>query len=341
MWHSAAGPASLRDRVVVALGTVAALALGGCKSSTAPAPPTGPVALWVVTFGGTILGYTATQLASSTSAAPKVVVSTAGTGEVAFDASGNLWTTDEGANAVVEYTASQLVASGSPTPNVTLTANAAGSLNFPVALAFDAGGNLWVGNYGPLPRDSGTLVKFTPRQLAASGSPTPAVTLSDNAGSISLPRGLAFDHSGNLWMCNTLVVVAFSASQLASSGSPVPAVTLSADANISLDGPVALAFDGGGNLWVANINANVVEFASSQLGSTGSPTPAVTLTSAPAAEPTGLAFDGHGNLRVTSSFFSTVVEFAASQLRASGAPAPNVTLSGASISPLSGLAFTP
>ena len=175
MWYSAAGPASLRDRVVVALGTVAALALGGCKSSTAPncSASTARPALWVANLVdpmNTIVGYTANQLTSSTSAAPAVVLTTGpGTGfpRLAFDARGNLWVAEPVA-AVVEYTACQLTAGGSPKPNVTLTANAASSLNNPVALAFDARGNLWVADdLGGTPGGN-TLVEFTPSQLAAS-----------------------------------------------------------------------------------------------------------------------------------------------------------------------------
>jgi sugar lactone lactonase YvrE len=291
----------------------------------------------------TIVGYTANQLASSTSAAPAVVLTTggnAGTGfpGLAFDASGNLWVAYNA--AVVEYTACQLTASGNPKPNVTLTANAAASsLNNPVALAFDARGNLWVADDQGGTPGGNTLVEFTPSQLAASGSPTPAVTLS----AINNPVGLAFDHSGNLWT-SIGSLVEFSASQLTASGSPIPAVTLSDNGSGSLSGVSGLAFDGGGNLWVANgVNGpSIVEFASGQLGSTGSPTPAVRLTGANLA-PLGLAFDGHGNLWVANIllFNDNVVEFAASQLMASGAPTPTVTLSGASITGAVGLAFAP
>jgi hypothetical protein len=326
------GPLAARDRVVVIVGTVAALALGGCSSSTAPAPPTASVALWVANTGNTILGYTAAQLASSTSAVPAVVLTTCGQCDgaaFAFDTRGNFWVVEDGTAMVVEYTASQLAVSGSPTPTVTLTANGT-PLFF---LTFDAGGDLWVGN-------ASTLVEFTASQLAASGSPTPAVTLSFNAGSFDLPPGLAFDHSGNLWATSGNAVVEFSASQLASSGSPVPTVTLSDNGRGSLNRPGALAFDGGGNLWVVGSNGfAVVEFARSQLGSTGSPTPAVTLTSTSFLQ--GLAFDGHGNLWVSRDGPDAVLEFAASQLMASGAPTPTVTISGASLIAPEGLAFTP
>jgi sugar lactone lactonase YvrE len=332
----------VQDRVVLAMGAVA-LVLGGCSSSTAPGP--GTVALWVANVErGGILGYTAAQLASSASAAPAVVLTTpSGVADgVAFDNSGNLWVAEPIVSTVVEYSAFQLATSGSPTPRVTLTANAASSLSLPGALAFDARGNLWIANGGSMFNGPGanTLVEFTASQLATSGSPTPAVTLNADAGSINGPAGLAFDHSGNLWLTNfsSGTVVVFAAGQLASSGSPLPAVTLSDNGANSLNEPESLAFDRGGNLWVANANTNtVVEFARSQLGTTGSPTPAVTLTNS--GPHLALAFDGHANLWVSNG--DTVLEFAPSQLMASGAPTPTVTLSGPALVAAVALAFAP
>jgi sugar lactone lactonase YvrE len=300
-----------------------------------------------------IEGYTGTQLASSTSEAPAVVLTTdpyvSFTG-VAFDGQGNLWAALSGGGigaAVVEYTRNQLAKSGKPTPKVTLTSNGAGSLGEPVGLTFDAGGNLWVvnGSSGPADHTTGanTLVEFTGSQLASSGSPAPAVTLGAKAGSLDQPEGLAFDPSGKLWVINDLSppgsVVAFSASQLAASGNPVPAITLTDNGKGSVSGPAALAFDGGGNLWMSNFNS-VVEFTGSQLTSTGSPTPTVTLGASVANCAHGLAFDAHGNLWISNGCSTgAVVEFAASHIMVSGTPAPSVTITPQG-SPVA-LAFTP
>jgi hypothetical protein len=316
--------------MVVGAGAVATLALAGCSSSTT-APPASPVsvALWVGNLGHTIDGYTAAQIASNTGAPPAVIITTPGqliTG-MAFDASGNLWAVESFDAAVVEYIPDQLGVSGSPTPKVTLTADAAGSLNLPSALAFDAAGNLWVVN-----TNASTVVEFAATQLASSGSPTPAVTLGANAGSILAPQDLAFDHSGNLWVSNSVTVVAFSASQRAASGNPVPAITISRDAGLTLVEPYALAFDGGGDLWVANYSHNtVIEYTPSQLASSGSPTPAVVLTSNSmviTSNLQGLTFDGHGNLWASDNGTESVLQFPPSQLMATGTPTPAVTISG-------------
>ena len=61
------------------------------------------------------------------------------------------------------------------------------------------------------------------------------------------------------------------------SGSPTPAVTILA-ASGSLNLPTCLAFDNGGNLWVVNRGAStIVQFSASQLASSGSPMPVVTI----------------------------------------------------------------
>jgi sugar lactone lactonase YvrE len=249
--------------------------------------------LWVANANSsTVVAFTASQLGASGSPTPAVTLS-ANAGSLnspawlAFDASGNLWVANFNNSTVVAFTASQLASTGSPTPAVTLSATA-GSLNFPVGLAFDATGKLWVSN-----AIGNTVVAFTASQFAASGSPTPAVTLSASSGSLNYPSGLAFDASGNLWVSNAFgnTLVAFSPSQLAASSSPTPAVTLSATAG-SLLNPSGLAFDASGDLWVANVgNTTVVAFAASQLVTSGAPTPNVTVSGSSLSNPAGLAFD--------------------------------------------------
>src|SRR5581483_1556899 len=48
------------------------------------------------------------------------------------------------------------------------------------------GGDLWVSNYG-----NNTLIKLSPSQLAASGTPTPAATIAGAATGLHSPCGLA------------------------------------------------------------------------------------------------------------------------------------------------------
>jgi sugar lactone lactonase YvrE len=160
---------------------------------------------------------------------------------IAFDSQGNLWVANGTGNTLVEYSGAQLNTGtgGTLTPAITLTANS-NSIRGPMMIAFDASGDLWVANGGQANYSS--VVEFSAAQLAASGSPTPNVTLSPNAGSLNQPAGLAFDNSGDLWVSNmgANTVVEFTPSQIASSGSPTPSATVS---GASLNRPVGLAFN--------------------------------------------------------------------------------------------------
>ncbi len=269
---------------------VTALATGG-----APFGATFDAAgnLWVANpamVNSTVIEFNASQLGASGTPTPAVTLSGAalnGAEGLAFDFRGNLWVANTGNSTVIKFSANQLGASGSPTPALTLSATG-GSLNNPVGLAFDGNGNLWVANY-----TSSTVVAFAANQLGASGSPTPAVTLSATGGSLNNPVGLAFDRNGNLWVANNTssTVVEFVMHQL---GNPTPQVTLSANAG-SLNRPTGLVFDANGTLWVANGGGNtVVQFALSQLVGSGAPTPHVTLSGSSLVHAFGLVFDPSG-----------------------------------------------
>jgi sugar lactone lactonase YvrE len=195
--------------------------------------------LWVTNKdANTILEFTGLPFGGSM---PAVTLSATngslnGPAGIAFDRNGNLWVANSTGNTVVEFTASQFATSGSPAPAVTLSATSH-SLDGPSGLVFDAGGNLWVTN-----RNANTVVEFGGTQLAASGSPTPIVTLSATGGSLAGPTGMAFDASGNLWVANDIgrSVVEFGATQLRTSGAPTPVVTLG---GLEPSGPIGLAFD--------------------------------------------------------------------------------------------------
>lgn len=344
------GTAVSPETAVVTLNTTATV-----NVSYAARPGTG--SLWVGSAAGGIgssafLAYSATQLQSNTSAEPSITLvphDNAVPAAAALDAGGTLWAAMNYDNSVantgtvVGFGQNQLqLAARLPypvTPLVTLTVTG-GAREFLRGMAVDGDGSVWVTKY-----TASTIDLFWPSQLAATGSPAPAITLSATSGSLSGPAALAFDGNVNLWVANATsnTVVQFTSMQTQASGSPTPAVTVSANSG-SLDRPAALAFDAAGNLWVANANSStVVEFTGSQLATSGTPTPAVKLSAnnGSLSGPSSLAFDASGDLWVANQVGNTIVEFAADQLGASGAPTPIVTVSGSALSSPRGLVFNP
>jgi sugar lactone lactonase YvrE len=121
-----------------------------------------------------IVKYTAAQLAGSGAPRPALDLSS---GDwlvnpvgMAFDAAGNLWVANTGNNSLAAFTPAQLAGRGTLTPQVVLSATR-GSLDLPVALAFDARGSLWVVG------GAGALTKFAPSSLRATGAPAPSARL--------------------------------------------------------------------------------------------------------------------------------------------------------------------
>ena len=185
--------------------------------------------LWIPnTDAGTVNEYTAASLAagspkSSTSISTGVNNAPAG---LAFDANGNLWVSETVSLAplqpfpnslVVEYLASSL-SSGTPKTGTTITGSPLGG-SLPQPVAFDANGNLWVGNFpGP-----GTVQEYLASSLP-TGTAKPGTTLS----SMPLEGALAFDTNGNLWTTQVQnnAVVAYTAASLTNS-SPTTKTTIS------------------------------------------------------------------------------------------------------------------
>jgi len=118
------------------------------------------------------------------------------------------------------------LAKAKPAPTVTVSSSGGAQL------VFDTSGDLWLVTGGG-PDCFGTpctneVVELTKAQLATSGSPKPAVTISSTkagaAGSLYGPYSLAFDTLGDLWVENfdNNTTVEFSKDQLSASGSPTP-----------------------------------------------------------------------------------------------------------------------
>ena len=171
--------------------------------------------------------------------------------------------------------------------------------------------------------------------MASSGGPTPQTTISDFPSTPIF--GVAFDASGDLWVSTVKSVVEFSKAELATAN-PAPTVT------ISSSGGAQLVFDASGDLWMVTgggpdcfgtpCTNEVVELTKAQLAASGSPTPAVTISSTKAGAagslygPYSLAFDSSGDLWVENFNNNTTVEFGRDQLSKSGSPTPLRTIVG-------------
>lgn len=155
--------------------------------------------MWVSDWTGHIYRYDVAQLYGSGTMTPALTIDATAYGSVsglAFDSAGNLWAAAYNASQVLAYTPAQITTGGTLTPSVVIDADGTPSLAGPVALAFDASGDLWVANL-----KSDTVVRYDASQLTASGTPTPSATI--GSGSFAVgggPWSLAFDASGALWV---------------------------------------------------------------------------------------------------------------------------------------------
>lgn len=146
----------------------------------------------------------------------------------------------------------------------------------PTLLAFNASGNLWLGEGSSF--ETGIPASYT--------SP-PATKLAGNGTAVAM----AFDGSGNLWTANqentvskyTIFFSSFSSSAFFSGG--------------GLNGPGGIAIDHAGNVWVTNTTGNSL----SEFDKNGNAlSPVGGFTGGGMNGPVGVAVDGDGNVWVSS-----------------------------------------
>lgn len=313
--------------------------------------------LWVADEGNNrVLEYTASSLTSNGPAASLVLGSTNLVGgrcssyitdtsagdclgdirEIAFNAAGDLFVADHGTEGIDVFNAPF---SNDMNGNLALggqgCTSTQSSICQPDGMAFDSSGNLWVAD-GSLSRVLEFTPPFSPGELASVVIGQPDFTTrtftnacSPSATSLSLlcePKGVAFDHSGNLWVSDNggdrvlefkaPFTSGMSASLVIGTGSCTAATSS------SFCGPRGIAFDSSGNLWVADTYYNrVLEFvppftsgASTVLGQsdfTSDLSPSASQSSF--SHPEDLAFDTSGNLWVSDNGNNRILEFLISQ----------------------------
>ncbi len=131
--------------------------------------------------------------------------------------------------------------------------------------------------------------------LPDTSNAAPIATISN---SVSNPKGLVFDSSGDLFVAN---YGNNTVTEYAPPYTGAPAATISN----SVGGPQGLALDSSGNLFVANYGSGTVtEYAPPYTGA-----PIATISSG-VSQPTGLALNSSGNLFVANLINNNVTEYA-------------------------------
>ena len=207
----------------------------------------------------------------------------------------------------------------------------------PGDVAEDNAGNLYVADTG-----NNRILQFVPPftdGMAASlafGQPSGVTNLTTNGFSdtntgLDRPIGLAFDHSGNLWVVDNLnnriveYVPPFTAGMAASVviGQTGFGLNAPGTSQTTLREPAWIAFDGSGNLWVTDQDNNrVLEYSQASLATNAAAAVVIgqagygngtVLGTNPANNtlivPCGIAFDHAGNLWVADAGNSRVLEF--------------------------------
>jgi hypothetical protein len=212
---------------------------------------------------------------------------------LAFDSGGNLWLASnpppgpDTNRRILKFSASALrVSDPDPTPEVALYSMTSW---YPVSLAFDRAGNLWLADF-----TNDRLVKFTPNQLASSGAPAPTTVISNVSSGypLSSPIDLAIDADGDLWVSNLSVghptdLFMYTATQAQAGGSPNPAIRLGRPTLPSVRG---IAFDATGGAWMA-VPGGLARLSHAQLFGGGAPPPQIFVQDRSILFATSLLFD--------------------------------------------------
>lgn len=205
---------------------------------------------------------------------------------VAIDSHGDVWVADKQANRVTEYAPplsngmAATVVLGQTTLDGTYCNNQPPSTQqapatsttmcSPDALAFDAHGNLWVGDM-----QNSRVLEFKPPFTTGMAAATIIGQPSSPNSGVGFPSALAFDTGGNLWVADTLnyrvveFAPPFQSGMAASMEIGEPGFITSAPQSINfqatpsnLNAPSGLAFDADGNLIVTtSANSRALIFA--------------------------------------------------------------------------------
>ena len=266
--------------------------------------------VWAANYFGSVTGLSATgqALSSSTGFTGGSLNESYG---LAVNSDGSVWVTDEQTSSTVnngDGNITVLNSSGQVTSGS--SGYFGGGVFFPLAIAADTDGSVWIADYG----DS------VASKLSLSGA---AISGSGGYGSSQLqgPVAVAIDGGHNAWFANQASGSGMVTS-ISSDGSQINTISTGGEAPSGIATDVVSAGGGTGHVWVANYYSNSVSEIT--LGSGG--TAVVTSTGYTGGglnHPNGLAVDGAGNVWVANYRGNSITE-----LEGASATQPGASLSG-------------
>ena len=237
------------------------------------------------------------------------------------------------AGSVTVYAAG---ASGNVAPIATIGGSSSTDntgLNYPVGIARDGAGRLYVTNPGP-----NTVTVFA---AGASGNATPATTIStiSPANQTGYPTGIALDPAGNVYVTNNQyratgsgIYPSVTVYAPGAGGTAAPTRTITG-AHTGMNGPVGIARDAAGNLYVANAGNSCCGLGNSitvyGAGARGDAAPTATIVGGNTGldAPSGVALDAAGHLYVANADGNSITVYGS---RATGNATPSATITGGS-----------
>ncbi len=243
---------------------------------------------------------------------------------IALDSGGNLFIADNPNHVVRRVDASTHIITtyaGNGNTGVSGDNGAAisAAIGSPVALAFDAGGNLYIGGSNRIRKINHTTGIITTVAGPGNGNFTPdgSIATSTTVGNV---RSLAFDANGDLFYSDSAYLRVRridAASQIVTTVAGNGVSAYSGDGglavNASLVGNEGIALDAGGNLYISDFSANVVRKVtnpgatgtiSTFAGSAGPDN--VSATSAFLGNPSAVASDSAGDLFIADTAFGRI-----------------------------------
>ena len=234
---------------------------------------------------------------------------------VAVDASGNIYVVDNQNCTIRKVSPAGVVSTFAGAAGVPGSADGTGagaSFRFPVGIAVDSAGTLFVGDSG-----NGTIRKITPTgvvtTLAGTAGASGTADGTGPAARFSNPAGLAMDSGGNLYVADSgnQTIRKVTPAGVVTTLAGTPGVRESGDgagAGAGFSRPIGVAVDAAGNVYVADTDnqtirkvtpAGVISTVAGVAGYWGSAD-----GTGPGARfyyPEGVAIDGTGNLYVADS----------------------------------------